>query len=340
MNIVLILDQDSYSDDDDLSWKVRHSAAKCIEAVVVTQHDISQTTYYRKIVPILIERFLERENTVKADIFHCFITILQQTKTTHAHHHQQQQQQHGTICSSIHDDEDSMDTDHLAIKNSYVSPITEYVPSIVRSLAKIMKDKDAKNREGSLVVLTNLVQVQHNILIDHIDVILPNTLHSLSGSDKTKKSQGTSSEGKSTQTTSKSLHSNLKITALAFLYALLQTHDDSTRFHKHVKSMLPLIISHANDSFYKIASEALLVLQESVKIIRPKSNVTIQNEFRPFVEQIYECTQKRLKQKDFDQEVKERAITCFAYVIVYLGRNENFSEFKNRMDFSRRSSNT
>ncbi|CAF0993475.1 unnamed protein product [Rotaria sordida] len=312
-------DQDSYSDDDDLSWKVRHSAAKCIEAVVVTQHDISQTNYYRKIVPVLIERFLERENTVKADVFHCFITILQQTKTTYAHQQLQQQQYHSTICSSIHDDEDSMDTDHLTTKNSYVSPLAEYVPSIVRSLAKIMKDKDTKNREGSLVVLTNLVQVQHNILIDHIDTILPNTLYSLSISDKTKKTQGSNIEGKSTQTISKSLHSNLKITALAFLYALLQTHDNSTRFHKHIKSMLPLIISHANDSFYKIASEALLVLQESVKIIRPKSTITIQNEFKPFVEQIYECTQKRLKQKDFDQEVKERAITCFAYVIVYLG---------------------
>ncbi|CAF4555104.1 unnamed protein product [Rotaria socialis] len=309
-------DQDSYSDDDDLSWKVRHSAAKCIEAVIVTQHDILQTNCYRKIVPVLIERFLERENTVKADIFHCFITILQQTKTTYAHQHQQQ---HSTIYSSIHDDENSMDTDHLTTKTSYVSPLAEYVPLIVRSLAKIMKDKDTKNREGSLVVLTNLVQVQHNILIDHIDIILPNTLHSLSISDKTKKNQGSHTEGKSTQTISKSLHSNLKITALAFLYALLQTHNDSARFHKHVKLMLPLIISHANDSFYKIASEALLVLQESVKIIRPKSTVTIQTEFKPFVEQIYECTLKRLKQKDFDQEVKERAITCFAYVIVYLG---------------------
>ena len=34
-----------------------------------------------------------------------------------------------------------------------------------------MKDKDTKNREGSLVVLTNLVHVQRNILIDHIDII-------------------------------------------------------------------------------------------------------------------------------------------------------------------------
>jgi len=212
-----------------------------------------------------------------------------------------------------------MDTDHLTLKNNYISPLSEYVPLIVRSLGKIMKNKDTKNREGSLVVLTNLVQIQRNILIDHIDIILPNTLYSLSISDKTKKSKGQISEGKSSETISKSLHSNLKITALAFLYALLQTHDDSSRFHKHIKLMLPLIISHANDSFYKIASEALLVLQELVKIIRPKSTIPIQNEFRPFVEQIYECTQKRLKQKDFDQEVKERAITCFAYVIVYLG---------------------
>ena len=226
--------------------------------------------------------------------------------------------------SSSNDDEDSMDTDHSVSKNTYVSPLAKYVPSIVRSLAKIMKDKDTKNREGSLVVLTNLVQIQRNILIDHIDIIVPNTLYSLSITDKTKNVKGQIPEGKSTQTISKSLHSNLKITALAFLHALLQTHDDSNRFHKHIKSLLPVIILHANDSFYKIASEALLVLQELVKIIRPKSTVAIQNEFQPFVEQIYECTQKRLKQKDFDQEVKERAITCFAYVIVYLGKIDRY----------------
>jgi len=310
-------DQDSYSDDDDLSWKVRHSAAKCIEAVVVTQHDILQTTYARKIVPILIERFLERENTVKNDIFHCFITILQQTKTTYLQQ-QQQQQQTSNVYSASHDDEDSMDTDAVSNRNNYVSPLAEYVPSIVRSLGKIMKDKDTKNREGSLIVLTNLVQIQRNILNDHIDVILPSTLYSLSISDKSKSNQS-SSEIKSGQTMSKTLHSNLKITALAFLHALFQTHDEPTRFHKHMKSVFPLILSHANDTFYKIASEALLVLQELVRIIRPKSTISISNEFKPFVEQIYDCTQQRLKQKDFDQEVKERAITCFSYVIVYLG---------------------
>ena len=291
-------------------------AAKCIEAIVVTQHDILQTTYYRKIIPVLIERFLERENTVKGDIFHCFITILQQTKTAYGH---QQQQNTSAILSSLHQDEDSMDTDHLVNKHPYVSPLAEYVPLIVRSLARIMKDKDTKNREGSLIVLTNLVHVQRNILLEHLDVIIPNALYSLSANDKNKKSQPT---GKSTaeQAAPKSLHSNLKITALAFLYALLQTHDDSTRFHKHIKSLLPLIIAHANDTFYKIASEALLVLQELVKIIRPKSSTALENDFKPFVGQIYECTHKRLKQTDIDQGVKERAITCFAYVIVYLGK--------------------
>lgn len=314
-------DQDSYSDDDDVSWKVRRVAVKCIEAIVVTQHDILQTNYYRKIVPVLIERFLERENTVKGDIFHCFNTILQQTKTAVAH--QQQQQLANTIHSSNQQDEDSMDTDHLPSKSTIVSPLTEYVPSIARLLGKIMKNKDTKNREGSLIVLTNLVHVQRNVLADHLDLIIPNTLFSLSSNDKNKKSQTfsgkTIGDSKIEQTSSKSLHSNLKITALGFLHALLQTHDDSLRFHKHVKSMLPLIITHANDSFYKIAGEALLVLQELVKIIRPKTSIPIDNEFKPFVSQIYECAHKRLRQTDIDQGVKERAITCFAYVIVYIG---------------------
>lgn len=312
-------DQDSYSDDDDLSWKVRRIATKCIEAIVVTQHDILQSNAYRKIVSALIERFLERENTVKADIFHCFITILQQTKTAYAHQ-QQLQEQRALLQAqtSVHHDEDSMDTDIQVVKTSVQSPLGEYIPAIVRSSAKIMKDRDTKNREGSLIVLTNLVQVQRNLLTDHLDIIIPNTLNSLSNNEKNQKSKS-ANDGNS----SKALHSNLKITGLAFLYALLQSHDDASKFHKHMKSMLPLIIGHANDTFYKIAGEALLVLQELVKILRVKPSSNISSEFQPFLGQIYDCAHKRLKQTDIDQGVKERAITCFAYVIVYLGRSNN-----------------
>lgn len=69
---------DEYSDDDDISWKVRRSAAKCLEAIVSTRHDLLQD-FYKNLSPVLIGRFKEREENVKADIFCAYISLLKQT---------------------------------------------------------------------------------------------------------------------------------------------------------------------------------------------------------------------------------------------------------------------
>lgn len=47
---------DEYSDDDDMSWKVRRSAAKCVEAVISTRHEML-AEFYRSVSPALIARF-------------------------------------------------------------------------------------------------------------------------------------------------------------------------------------------------------------------------------------------------------------------------------------------
>ena len=89
---------DEYSDDDDVSWKVRRAAAKCLEAVIVTRHEMMEQ-FYTTISPALINRFVsssllllvacfhlvlfrfkEREENVKADIFHAYQALLKQTK--------------------------------------------------------------------------------------------------------------------------------------------------------------------------------------------------------------------------------------------------------------------
>merc|ERR1719361_184581 len=70
---------DEYSDDDDVSWKVRRAAAKCLEAVILSRHEMIDS-FYRTISPALITRFKEREENVKSDIFHAYIALLRQTK--------------------------------------------------------------------------------------------------------------------------------------------------------------------------------------------------------------------------------------------------------------------
>ena len=47
---------DEYSDDDDMSWKVRRAAAKCLDAIVGSRHDMLNE-FYRLVSPALIARF-------------------------------------------------------------------------------------------------------------------------------------------------------------------------------------------------------------------------------------------------------------------------------------------
>ena len=49
-------------------------------AVITTRHELLEN-FYAKVSPALIQRFKEREENVKADIFHAYVALLKQTKT-------------------------------------------------------------------------------------------------------------------------------------------------------------------------------------------------------------------------------------------------------------------
>lgn len=82
--------------------------------------------------------------------------------------------------------------------------------------------------------------------------------------------------------------------------------------------LVPLVVSAVFDMFYKIATEALLVLQHLVKVIRPL-DIETNFEFTPFVGALYDCTLQKLRAQEVDQEVKERAIACMGQIIANMG---------------------
>ena len=78
------------------------------------------------------------------------------------------------------------------------------------------------------------------------------------------------------------------------------------------------VIKCIQDSFYKIASDALLVSQQLAKLLSSALNIKVEcshgmntrTNYMNLVNELYNATLARLKQTDIDQEVKERAIVC------------------------------
>ncbi|KAM9534055.1 cullin-associated NEDD8-dissociated protein 1-like isoform 3-T3 [Guaruba guarouba] len=266
---------DEYSDDDDISWKVRRSAAKCLEAIVSSRHDLLQD-FYKTLSPVLISRFKEREENVKADIFSAYIALLRQTLP---------------IQSWLHA------ADASGKEDVPLRMLQSQVPSIVKALHRQLKEKSIKSRQGCFSLLTELANVLPGCLADHVPALIPaGIVFSLAD---------------------KSSSSNMRIDTLSFLHVLLCNHQPEV-FHPHIKSLLPPVVTCIGDPFYKITSEALLVTQQLVKVIRPLDK-SCAFDAKPYVKDLFPGTLKRLKAADIDQEVKERAISCMGQIIYNLG---------------------
>jgi len=267
--------EEEYSDDDDMSWKVRRCAAKCLEAIITTRPDLL-VEFYRSVSPILIGRFKEREENVKADIFHAYIALLKQSKPSVASERE--------------------DNSGYGSNVEVINLLMQQVPNILKATCKQVKDKSLKTRQGVLALLTKLVMVVPGCLAPHFSQLVPGILFCLN---------------------ERNASSPMKIDTLQFIHTVLVSHSPEVT-HAHVAVLLPSLLNAVSDPFYKITSEALLVLQQLVRVMRFVDSAST-SDLTPYILPIYESVLVRFKAADLDQEVKERAISCMGFIFCHLG---------------------
>lgn len=190
----------------------------------------------------------------------------------------------------------NLDPDCMDQEEGPVCMLQTQVPAIVKAVHNQMKEKSIKTRQDCFTLLKELVIVLPGALTNHIPALIPGIQYSLGD---------------------KNSSSNMKIDTLAFVHCLLTSHSPEV-FHSHMSVLVPPVITAVGDGFYKITAEALLVLQQLVKVIRPLDTPS-NFDFTPFTGELYHCTLIRLKAADIDQEVKERAISCMGQIICNLG---------------------
>lgn len=189
----------------------------------------------------------------------------------------------------------------------FVQILRDQVPQIVRSLDRQLKEKSIKTRQSCFQLLSELVNILPNALADpdnqtdqtknFLNNIVPGIMYSLNSNNST---------------------SSMKIEALSFLNVLLKTHKSQV-FSNYFHALVTEIKKAVGDPFYKITSEALLVLTQIIPIIRPSLDVHCDANIMSYLDGIYSITFLKLQASDIDQEVKERAITCMAQIICTFG---------------------
>eukprot|EP00051_Salpingoeca_urceolata_P019516 m.285525 g.285525 ORF g.285525 m.285525 type:complete len:1495 (-) comp19434_c6_seq2:106-4590(-) len=180
------------------------------------------------------------------------------------------------------------------------SALRPQIPAVVRALQKPLRDrKSIKTRQAGLAVLGDLARAAPGALTEHVRALMPAVLFSL---------------------TDKSSNSNVKIESLQLIDCLLQTHDAAC-FHPVASQLVATVVGAVDESFYKIASEALGVCIRLVHMLRPdpRDPTPVPQDRVALGRSVHDAVITRLRASDIDQEVKDKAILCTGHLISTLG---------------------
>lgn len=130
-----------YSDDDDTSWKVRRAAAKLLAALISAKPE-AVPAMFPSLCPALLSRFVEREESVKADIFTTTRLLIQASGSSAATE---------------------------AVLPMFRAELARIVAALRRQLAQ----RSMKTRSGVFVLLRELAGALPGGLSEHVGTLLP-----------------------------------------------------------------------------------------------------------------------------------------------------------------------
>ncbi|KAL5982815.1 Cullin-associated NEDD8-dissociated protein 1 [Asimina triloba] len=255
---------DEYSDDEDVSWKVRRAAAKCLGAIIVSRPEML-SKLYREACPKLIERFKEREENVKMDVFNTFIELLRQTGNVTKGQTDLDEHRQGSLLSS------------LPLNPLWL--LKQEVPKIVKSINRQLREKSIKTKVGAFSVLKELVVVLPDCLADQIGSLI-------SGIEKALNLSWALVSYKLVLTVR-------PIAKAVFVF-------DVESYGKLLQALSSPVLSAVSERYYKVTAEALRVCGELVRVVRPSFQAN-NFDFKPYVHPIYNAILARLANQDQDQ---------------------------------------
>ena len=139
----------------------------------------------------------------------------------------------------------------------------------MKALHRQMKEKSIKTRQGCFALLTELILVLPGALASHMNLLVPGVQFSLASSQSNSNMKIDTLSFVQVSCMMCSIKRVILIGSLPNIIQALLTGHHPTVFHPHAAVLVPAVIAAVSDTFYKISSEALVVLQLLVKVLLP-----------------------------------------------------------------------
>jgi cullin-associated NEDD8-dissociated protein 1 len=316
-------DEGDFGDDDDNSWKVRRSSAKLLYSLITTRASgdlLEDGTLYKDVAPALIDRFSEREENVRIEVVTALSALIKKTDPIPNQVKELAvfEESQSTFLSALPTRKrrrelsdvsfaENLPTAH-AISPSAVpttsatESLSKLTPKIIKSAVKLLKDKSPTTQQAAVILLKDLVVALHGGLADYLGQIIE-PLTKAMGSNGSNGSTG----GADLYAPIKTTDSNLRIESLRLLSKIAELHS-STVIQPYLSTLIPAVVNAIQDRYYKTSSEALLTVEQLVRVITSQKNNQDEAERQKAISTLHESAQKNAQSNDSDLEVRERAI--------------------------------
>jgi cullin-associated NEDD8-dissociated protein 1 len=309
-----------YSDIDDISWKVRRSAAKVLNTAASTgigRELFEDGTLYRKVAPALISRFAkEREESVKLEVISAMSNMVLSTGTGAGFpssdpldgsvsplHSTSRKRRRQLSDASMYEFQQATAPSIEAISpevsfspTGHEAQLARLIPDIVSAIAKFQKGTSIPTKQAAMVLLKNITTVLHGGLADHMQRLQAPIADALRGAGFAGTSASSSAAG-----------INLQIDALACVGAIAETHK-SGQLLPYLKSLLPGVINAIQDTNYKVSSAGLDAAEQIVKIFTPPRVKSVGESDPIQLQALFDVVTGRALAIKADLEVRSRAI--------------------------------
>ncbi|TPX71656.1 hypothetical protein CcCBS67573_g06084, partial [Chytriomyces confervae] len=297
-------DEEGYSDDEDMSWKVRRASAKTLSSIINTRTELIES-FFDNVAPTLVKRFKEREESVRVEILATFITLIRQVGALHG-----VSGGAGNVAAK------------KAVRGIQVTSLLQnLVGKLSKTLSKELNGKSVPTRQSGFILLRELAVVLEGGLQDTFGQFVASIQASLA----TSTTEAAKKHGKGPKPIN---NLNLKIEVLDFLKVALPLHHPSV-FSPYLQNLVPPIVAAISGKFFKVTSEALVVSVELVKVIRPFSSNHLDDAMvveevpstpaspkaAEYIHSLYKTVFARVNVADLDVEVKERAILALVTLL-------------------------